>query len=208
MFLHHLNKYIFTVIMGLYHRCDWLWLFAKHLLNLEAYWIILETNHGYIYWLTQSNHLFLGMWCQNVKLCFYIAVSVRLRLFPPWINRYLKVRWGNSRMQQLTRGTWSLGFPAAQPGCCRHSWHRGGVIIPGFYLGSICFHVFFPFPLTHRTQWRRQHMCISSPPWHLFNTLTLALTSFYLFIFFAYFFSLALLWLFVILAQASALIQK
>lgn len=139
MFLHHLIIHIFTVIMCLYHRCDWLWLFVKHLLNLEAYWIILETNH--VLWLAQSS-----VSCNVISKCqallLNIAVYVtRLRLFPPWINRYLKVRSGNSRMQQLTRGTWSLGFPAAQPGCCRHSCHRGGHH-PWFHLGSICFHVF------------------------------------------------------------------
>lgn len=34
-------------------------------------------------------------------------------------------RLGNSQIEQLTQGTWSLGFPAAQLVHCRYSWHTG-----------------------------------------------------------------------------------
>lgn len=53
-------------------------------------------------------------------------------------------RPGNSPAQQLTRGTWSLSFPAAQLVSCRHSWHTGVIILPSTGLLSC---ISFPFTL-------------------------------------------------------------
>lgn len=67
------------------------------------------------------------------------------------INRYHRVRPGNSRVQQLTWGTWSLGFPSAQLVYCRHS-EQTGVIISSFLLPHLvpCLLSHSSFPLTHQ----------------------------------------------------------
>lgn len=52
-------------------------------------------------------------------------------------------------------GTWSLGFPAAQPVYCRHSWHMRVIISPPFCLSScpVCFHVLV---FHEYARWRKQ----------------------------------------------------
>ncbi len=99
------------------------------------------------------------------------AVSVLLVSIPssPSLNRYHRVRPGNSRVRQLTRGTWSLGFPAAQPVHCRHSWHTGVIISSLFLVPRLmpCSLSHLPFPLTHQvTSCQRRLFC---PPCRFIN---------------------------------------
>lgn len=66
-------------------------------------------------------------------------------------------RPGNSPAQQLTRGTWSLSFPAEQLVSCRHSWHTGVIILPSTGLLSC---ISFPFTLLF-------YRCSVMIPWTL-----------------------------------------
>lgn len=78
---------------------------------------VILIDYFYYYFQTFSNSSF--------------AKALTLLPLPLSINRYPKVRPGNSRVQQLTPGTRSPSFPAAQLVRSRHSWHMR-VILSAF----------------------------------------------------------------------------
>lgn len=94
------------------------------------------------------------------------------------INRYGRVRPGNSQMQQLTQGTRSLGFPAARLVHCRYSWNTEVIIsslLQPQLIPSLLLHLAFPLQGQVGETGCRGACC----PWHFINIILLVLSSLY-----------------------------